>query len=531
MRRLKALLEKHAIPLDQPVAITHEACLPVASEMARLGTLSDNQAKITLFRSLFRGREDVYAERWRTKDGTWAYRPAGKKDWNAVLASRPEEKKKVDRLTRVLYAMTADVIREHLTGKKTIGIYPLLTDDTCWLLAADFDKKTWQEDSLAFVETCKRAGVPAYLERSRSGNGGHVWIFFERPVPASLARKMGCALLTRTMERRHHLGLDSYDRLFPNQDTLPEGGFGNLIALSLQWAPRQNGNSLFVDDALQPYSDQWQLLLSIRRTGMDQVDWIVSDATRQGQIIGVRLSVTSDDAVDAPWTLPPSRRKPDKPIPGPFPQSLEIVQSNLAFIPKAGLPEALLNRLMRVAAFQNPEFYKAQAMRLPVWDKPRVIWCSEESTLHLGLPRGCLRETVDLLKQHGIRVAVRDERYAGTEIDVTFRGSLREDQEQAIQEILQHDDGVLCAPTAFGKTVVAARLITERKVNTLVLVHRQNLLEQWRARLAMFLDLPSNAIGQVAGGRDTRTGQIDIASSKVSSVRVKSKIWWPSTDM
>jgi len=175
------------------------------------------------------------------------------------------------------------------------------------------------------------------------------------------------------------------------------------------------------------------------------------------------------------------------------------------------LPEALLNRLMRVAAFQNPEFYKAQAMRLPVWDKPRVIWCSEESTLHLGLPRGCLRETVDLLKQHGIRVAVRDERYAGTEIDVTFRGSLREDQEQAIQEILQHDDGVLCAPTAFGKTVVAARLITERKVNTLVLVHRQNLLEQWRARLAMFLDLPSNAIGQVAGGRDTRTGQIDIA--------------------
>lgn len=339
VRRLKALLEKHAIPLDQPVAITHEACLPVASEMARLGTLSDNQAEITLFRSLFRGREDVYAERWRTKDGTWAYRPAGKKDWNAVLASRPEEKKKVDRLTRVLYAMTADVIREHLTGKKTIGIYPLLTDDTCWLLAADFDKKTWQEDSLAFVETCKRAGVPAYLERSRSGNGGHVWIFFERPVPASLARKMGCALLTRTMERRHHLGLDSYDRLFPNQDTLPEGGFGNLIALPLQWAPRQNGNSLFVDDALQPYSDQWQLLLSIGRTGMDQVDWIVSDATRQGQIIGVRLSVTSDDAEDAPWTLPPSRRKPDKPIPGPFPQSLEIVQSTWRSFPRPACPK------------------------------------------------------------------------------------------------------------------------------------------------------------------------------------------------
>ena len=232
-------------------------------------------AKIALFRSLFRGREDIYAERWRTKDGTWAYRPAGKKNWLAVLASRPEEHKKVDRETRTLYALTDEVIRQHLTGKKTIGIYPLLLDETCWLLAADFDKKTWQEDSLAFLATCQRAGIAAYLERSRSGNGGHVWIFFETPVAAVLARKMGCALLTRTMERRHHLGLDSYDRFFPNQDTLPKGGFGNLIALPLQWMPRQNGNSLFVDDNLRPYPDQWQLLglhpASRRRSsGMDR---------------------------------------------------------------------------------------------------------------------------------------------------------------------------------------------------------------------------------------------------------------------
>ena len=192
VRRLKALLEKHSIPLEEPAPPRHEACLPVASEIAHLGPLSDNRAKITLFRSLFRGRDDVYAERWRTKEGTWAYRPAGKKDWNAVLASRPEDKKKVDRQTRVLYAITDDVIREHLTGKKTVGVYPLVADDTCWFLAADFDKKTWREDSLAFLETCKQAGVPAYLERSRSGNGGHVWIFFERPVSAALARKMGC---------------------------------------------------------------------------------------------------------------------------------------------------------------------------------------------------------------------------------------------------------------------------------------------------------------------------------------------------
>ncbi len=513
VQQLKAVLAQHSIPLPEPKA-HHPAtarCLPTPSEVARIGTLSDNPAKIALFRSLFRGREDIYAERWRTKDGTWAYRPAAKKNWLAVLASRPEEYKKVDRETRTLFALTGEVLQQHLTGKKTVGIYPLLLDETCWLLAADFDKKTWQEDSLAFVAACHRAGIPAYLERSRSGNGGHVWMFFEAPVSASLARKMGCALLTRTMERRHHLGLDSYDRFFPNQDTLPKGGFGNLIALPLQWMPRQNGNSLFVDDDLRPYADQWQLLVSIRRVGVDQAEWIVNEAARKGQIMGVRLSMTSDDAEDEPWTLKPSRSKADKSIPGPFPESVEIVQSNLIFVPKAELPEPMLNRIIRIAAFQNPEFYKAQAMRLPTWDKPRIISCSEEFAQHIALPRGCMEEVSMLLKDHGIRVLIRDERYSGKPIEVSFQGNLRDDQAEAINQTLWHDEGVLCAPTAFGKTVVAARLIAERGVNTLVLVHRQQLLEQWRARLAMFLDLPEKAIGQGGGGKDIRTGFVDVA--------------------
>jgi superfamily II DNA or RNA helicase len=513
VRQLKAILAQHSIPLPElriPQA-TNERCLPTAADVAQVGTLSDNQAKVTLFRSLFRGREDVYAERWRMKDGTWAYRPAGKKDWEAILASRPEDHKKIDRQTRTLYAVTDEVIRQHLTGKKTIGIYPLLVDENCWLLAADFDKKTWQEDSLAFLTTCHRARIPAYLERSRSGNGGHVWIFFDSAVSAVLARKMGCALLTQTMERRHHLGLDSYDRFFPNQDTLPKGGFGNLIALPLQWTPRQNGNSLFVDDDMHPYPDQWQLLLSIRRVGADQVEWTVNDATSRGQVMGVKFSITEDDAEGAPWTLLPSRRKSETPIPGPFPESVEIIQSNLVFVSKTGLPEPMLNRMIRVAAFQNPEFYKAQAMRLPTWDKPRVISCSEEFAQHLGLPRGCLQETCDLLKEHGVRVRVRDERHAGKPIDVKFYGDLRDDQAEAIRQTLQHDEGVLCAPTAFGKTVVAAKLIADRAVNTLILVHREQLLEQWRARLAAFLDLPQKAIGQVVGGKDKRNGLIDVA--------------------
>ena len=301
IRQLKTILAQHSIPLPELRApqSANERYLPAISDIEQIGTPSDNQAKITLFRSLFRGREDVYAERWRTKDGTWAYRSAGKKDWQAILASRPEEHKKVDRQTRTLYALTDEVIRQHLTGKTTIGIYPLLVDETCWLLAADFDKKTWQEDSLAFLATCQGARIPAYLERSRSGNGGHVWIFFEVPVPAALARKMGCALLTQTMERRHQVGLDSYDRFFPNQDTLPKGGFGNLIALPLQRMPRQNGNSLFVDDDLRPYPDQWQLLLSIRRVATDQAERIVNDATRRGQVMGIKFSMTDADAADS----------------------------------------------------------------------------------------------------------------------------------------------------------------------------------------------------------------------------------------
>ena len=511
--RLQEILARNSIPLpeSEKKAPTGRLCLPAAAEIANVAAPAAKESKVGLFRSLFRGREDVYAERWRMKDGKWGYRPAGKKDWQAILASKPEDQKKVDRQTRILYPVTEEVIRLHLTGKKTIGIYPLLADETCWLLAADFDKRTWQEDALAFVATCQRMGVPAYLERSRSGDGGHVWIYFDRPIPATLARKMGCAVLTETMERRHHLGLDSYDRFFPNQDTLPKGGFGNLIALPLQWVPRQHNNSVFVDDNLCPYPDQWQLLASVRRVQPDQVEWIVNDATRRGQVVGVRISLTDGSADDEPWTLLPSKKKGEQPIQGPFPESVEIVRSNLVFVPKAGLPEALLNQIIRIAAFQNPEFYKAQAMRLSTWDKPRVIFCGEEFAQHVALPRGCLQEVGELLKGHGIRVLTRDERYPGTPIDLAFQGTLHSEQAEAVRQALRHDDGILCAPTAFGKTVVASNLIAERKVNTLVLVHRRQLLDQWRERLAMFLDIPMKAIGQIVGGKASRTGFIDIA--------------------
>jgi superfamily II DNA or RNA helicase len=513
VRQLKEILARNSIPLPEPekTATTEDLCLPAPAEIASVAAPTDKDSKVALFRSLFRGREDVYAERWRMKDGNWGYRPAGQKDWEAILASRPEDRKKVDRQTRTLYPFTDEVVKLHLTGKKAIGIYPLLTDETCWLLAADFDKKTWQDDALAFVATCHRLNVPAYLERSRSGNGGHVWIFFERPISAMHARAMGCAILTQTMERRHHLGLDSYDRFFPNQDTLPKGGFGNLIALPLQWMPRQNDNSVFVDDALHPYPDQWQLLASVRRIQHDQVEWIVNDASRRGQVVGVRIAPTDPDAQDEPWTMPPSKKVAEMSVQGPFPECVELVQSNLIYIPKSGMPEAMLNRLIRLAAFQNPEFYKAQSMRLSTWDKPRIIFCGEDLPQHVAVPRGCLQEVRSLLDQHGIRWTLRDARTVGCSIAATFQGELRPEQSDAVDKVLRHDEGIICAPTAFGKTVVGAALIAERKVSTLVLVHRQQLLDQWRERLAAFLDMSIKSIGQIGGGKSARTGVIDVA--------------------
>jgi hypothetical protein len=208
--------------------------------------------RIALFRSLFRGREDVYARRWEKGDSASGYSPAAVKDWNAINRSRPEDRKKVDQKTRRFLPLTDAVVENHLLGKETVGVYPLLADETCWLLAADFDKKTWEYDSQAFLQTCHEMDVPAALERSRSGKGGHIWIFFDRAIPAITARKLGCLILTRTMERRHQVGLDSYDRFFPNQDTMPKGGLGNLIALPLQFAPRKLGNSVFVDSDFKP---------------------------------------------------------------------------------------------------------------------------------------------------------------------------------------------------------------------------------------------------------------------------------------
>jgi hypothetical protein len=463
-----------------------------------------------LFRSLFRGREDIYAIRWENNDGRSGYMPKADRDWKSYLSAKDEDRKKVDRLTRTYRPLTDDVIHGHLIGEQTVGVYPLLQDETCWLLAVDFDKNAWQEDTVAFLAACSELSVPAALERSRSGKGGHVWIFFERAIPASTARKLGCAILTRTMESRHQLGLDSYDRLFPNQDTMPKGGFGNLIALPLQKIPRANKNSVFVDAEFRPYPDQWEFLASVKRMSADAVEAVVLEAQKRGDLLGVRINNPEDEDVD-PWALPPSKARAEREIPGPFPALVQIVRSNLVYVEKNGLPSAMLNRLLRLVAFQNPEFYKAQAMRLPTFNKPRVIACGEDLANYIALLRGCIAEVVQLFEAHRIKPVIRDERFAGYPIDVNFSGQLRPEQLDAAAAIAEYGDGILCAPTAFGKTALAAWMIAQRKVNTLVLVHRQQLLDQWQARLSMFLDLPAKSIGQIGGGKNDPSGCVDVA--------------------
>jgi superfamily II DNA or RNA helicase len=402
----------------------------------------------------------------------------------------------------------------HVGGKKdrdhVLGIFPLLADETTWFLALDFDKTSWVDDVGAFAAVCRDKHVPHSIERSRSGNGGHVWIFFAQPISAGLARKLGAALLTATMERRPEIGLDSYDRMFPNQDTMPKGGFGNLIALPFQGHAVARGNTLLLDEQFQPIADQWAYLKSLRRMSQQEASQIVAQAASDGDVLGVKR-VATEDADDDPWTLPPSRRRKATPLTGPLPERIEAVLANEIYIPKEGLPPALRNLIVRLAAFQNPEFYRNQAMRLPTYATPRIIGCAEDHGKHIGLPIGCLDDLRAMLKDLGIGLIAEDKRESGLPIDAQFQGELRPEQAEAAARMLEHDAGVLAASTAFGKTVVATYLIAKRGVSTLVLVHRKQLMDQWCERLAGFLGLDPKHIGRIGGGTGKPTGMVDVA--------------------
>ena len=495
--RLTALLDAHGIAWRLPP----QAQTPAVAEISRLTT----DEKVALFRTLFRGRMDVYPIRWEGKTrGKSGYAPACANEWRAGVCEKPRIKCG-DCAHRVLQPLTDLVIYDHLAGEHTVGVYPLLEGDTCHFLAVDFDEADWREDAKAFIQSCTELGVSAALEISRSGQGAHAWVFFASAVSARDARRLGTSIISHACTRTRQLQLTSYDRLFPNQDTMPKGGFGNLIALPLQKHPRERGFSVFVDADLQPYPDQWAFLASVARMPAHDIEPTVLRAT--GGAHPLDVTFIDDEDLATPWKRD---SKPAK-LAGLMPKSLTVVLANQIYFEKAQLPQALANRLIRLAAFQNPEFYRAQAMRMSVWDKPRIIGCAENFPRHIALPRGCFDAARDLLVDNGIRLDLRDERHAGTTIAVGFSGTLRPDQEAAVAAMLDHDAGVLCAPTAFGKTVTAAAIIARRGVNTLVLVHRTELLKQWQVRLAAFLDVGKDVIGVIGGGKNKPTGQIDIA--------------------
>ncbi len=499
--RLKALLNRRGIAWEESPAT--EPNLPPAKPIPAVQFTTTD--KIALFRRLFRGRADVYPMRWESAKGKSGYSPTCGNEWKPGICHKPKIKCG-DCNQRLLLPVTDQVIYDHLAGKHTVGVYPLLSDDNCYFLATDFDEADWREDALAFMQSCRELQIPAALEISRSGNGAHVWIFFADPVQAREARQLGAALISHTCNRTRQLSLSSYDRLFPNQDTLPKGGFGNLIALPVQKQPREQGHSVFVNEKLEPYPDQWTFLASIRplsRTGLEDA---ILRASGGRHPLDATFAVDEED--NKPWQRPaPVSTR----ISGPLPESLTLVLANQIFIAKADLPQPLVNRLIRLAAFQNPEFYKAQAMRLPVWNKPRIIGCAENHPRHIGLPRGCLDAALNLLHDNDIRPELQDERLAGRKVPTKFTGTLRKDQKIAVREMLKHETGVLCAPAAFGKTVTAAAIIARRKVNTLILVHRTELLRQWQKRLTMFLEIPKGGLGVIGGGKKKPSGKIDIA--------------------
>ncbi|MFC1966230.1 DEAD/DEAH box helicase family protein [Chloroflexota bacterium] len=513
-RRLTQTSQVQQVPIR---AITNELvkeAVPSVNAVKRSDSISSLNSesplaeKIRLFRSLFHGREDVYAILWQNKTTLKSgYSPVCKNEWAPGLCQKFKVKCSACP-NRELAPLTDQVIQNHLEGKFTAGVYPLLKDDSCYFLAIDFDKQSWAEDIVSFCKTCQSLDIPAALERSRSGNGGHVWIFFSEAVPASSARNLGCYLVTRTMSRRHQLGMDSYDRLFPNQDTVPKGGFGNLIALPFQKVPGEKGNTLFLDENFKPYPDQWSYLASIKRVPPSILENAVRDATRNGQVLGVRLSPTEDD--DSPWAISPSKL-PLELLAGPFPNKVNLVASNLIYVEKIGLPSPLLNKIKRLAAFQNPEFYKKQKFRLSTALTPQIICCAEEFPKHLGIPLGLLDELIELLEKVGIKPEITDKSFSGTELKVAFHGQLSPIQKEAVSKILPHNRGILVAPSGSGKTVVGISIIASRGVNTLILVNRRPLMDQWRNQLSSFLKIDPAKIGQIGGGKNKRTGLLDVA--------------------
>ncbi|PTB98731.1 DNA helicase [Marinobacter sp. Z-F4-2] len=468
-----------------------------ASGQRSAATQMTPDQKAELFRNLFRGRRDVYAVRWQGSGGRSGYAVACENEWVPGICQKPRIKCG-ECPHKKFKPLDFNAVYEHLSGKHVAGLYPLLPDSSCYLLAVDFDKEDWRADVRALAQACRDEGIPYLVEISQSGAGAHLWVFFSDAVPAWSARALGFKLLDKAMERHPGLSFDSYDRLFPNQDTMPDGGFGNLIALPLQHQARSRGCTVFVDDELNPYPDQWALLSRQEAVSPDQLR----------ELVGKEPECDATAAVALPWeqSLPVETGV----IEG-CPERITLTLANHIYMKLSDIPGQLAARIKRMASFANPVFFKTQALRFSTHGIPRYISSARIEQGYLSVPRGCFDELQALLLKQGITVEIDDRRTQGQSLDATnLKATLRSDQKRAVQALADHDNGILHAPTAFGKTVTAIGIVAKRQVNTLILTHSRQLLDQWKERLETFMEGAS--VGVIGGGKKKPTSQIDVAT-------------------
>ena len=482
---LRSLLCAHGIEYKpRPTNVIDSIYSPISLPVFKLSL----DERVALFMSLFKGREDVFARRWFSKStGKAGYQPVCVNEWRRGVCDKKTHKC-AECPNRDFAPLTSHDVYRHLEGKDenccdVVGLYAIMPDNNCSFLCTDFDDKNckhgYKDDVLAFVGVCRDWQIPYAIERSRSGNGAHVWIFFEEPLPAFKARRLGNAILTEAMNRDGRMSFNSYDRFFPNQDRLPEGGFGNLVALPLQGQARKNLNSVFVDDDFLAYKDQWIFLYNIKKLREDDVDKLLNLHVNE------EFGALSTSSESKPWVTP----TPQDVTKADFYATMEIVKADKIYIPLKSISAKVLNHLKRIAAFKNPEFYSKQALRLSTYSVPRIISCFDITDEYLAMPRGCEDAILSFLNDNNVKYSITDETSHGKKISVTFTGKEREEQTDAINALLTYSNGVLHATTAFGKTVTAAAIISRKKVNTLILVHSKALLTQWHERLTEFLDI------------------------------------------
>lgn len=484
---------------------------PLLGIPASINVAETPAQKLDLFLRLFRCRESVFPKLWENKSkGTKGYSPACTNEWvRGICGKPPNGKVKCSECpSQAFPRLDENAAQVHLQGQATIGTYAIREDDSCVFLACDFDGAGWKADVFLYQSIAKNLGVDVLVERSRSGNGAHAWMFFAEPVPARHARALGTVILSKCGEIDHRLSLESFDRLFPNQDYLPRGGFGNLIALPLQRAPREVGNSVFIDADLKPHSEQWEILSNVRRLSTMDLRTLLDE------FLPKRPTMTSaDDDValltDAKVFEGESKSREEIRLPDGF--SITISRGAQISIPLEGLPSKLVTKLKRTASFPNPEFYKLQRMRMQTFGNPRFIFSGELRPDELILPRGVLDKVLEAFQKAGASVVVQDERFKGKRLKLDFAGTLTVIQEEAVAVMKKHDNGVLVAPPGVGKTVMACTMIAKREVSTLVLVHRQQILDQWKSQLSTFLGVNPKDIGVLRGTKKKRTGRLDLA--------------------